>query len=219
MAVRGSTLKPISPDVVSNPISYTRRTLKFIDRYPTPKELTERIAQNGWPYKTRKEAYLTRDRALVALLYLCALRVSEALRITRDQVTIKKKSIIIEGIKLSKSHRKDKLRKSQFREYAFVPLKGERGDLGHFLQEYLALLDAKREFGIKSRLFPFKRGRAWQIVAATLGVPCHWLRAYGENFLYDAWEKDLLAVADYVKVDPQTLSQYIRRSYTKYREA
>jgi len=42
-------------------------------------------------------------------------------------------------------------------------------------------------------------------------------RALGENFLYDAWDHDILAVSDYVKVNPRTLEKYIRRSYEKYR--
>jgi hypothetical protein len=33
----------------------------------------------------------------------------------------------------------------------------------------------------------------------------------------DAWDHDMLAVSDYVKVNPLTLEKYIRRSYEKYR--
>jgi hypothetical protein len=45
----------------------------------------------------------------------------------------------------------------------------------------------------------------------------HLFRALGENYLYDAWDHDMLAVSDYVKVNPRTLEKYIRRSYEKYR--
>jgi integrase len=172
----------------------------------------ERINYDGWKYKTNQAFYKTRDSALIAVLYVCALRISEALRLTRDQFRVEEKRIVIEGIRLSKVRRKNQLRQSQFREYAFIPLEGDRGELGQKVQVYLALLSEKE------RLFPFRNVRAYQIVSATLGIPCHWLRAFGENFLYDVWEHDLLAVADYVKVDPQTLSKYIRRSYTKYKE-
>jgi len=67
------------------------------------------------------------------------------------------------------------------------------------------------------RLFPFGRSRAWQIVHST--SPAFWphlFRALGENYLYDAWDHDMLAVSDYVKVNLRTLEKYIRRSYEKY---
>ncbi len=72
--------------------------------------------------------------------------------------------------------------------------------------------------GDKDRLFPIGRSRAWQIVNSTSGeFWCHLFRALGENFLYDAWDHDMLAVSDYIKVNPRTLEKYIRRSYEKYR--
>jgi hypothetical protein len=68
------------------------------------------------------------------------------------------------------------------------------------------------------RLFPFGRSRAWQMVhSISPDFWCHLFRALGENFLYDAWDRDMLAVSDYVKVNPRTLEKYIRRSYEKYR--
>lgn len=189
-----------------------RRTLKFIDRYRTPRQLIDRINKDGWHYVTRKEFYKKRDSALCAILYVCALRVSEALRIKRDQCEIMSGRVVIEAIRLSKAHKADKIRRNQFREYAFIPLVGERAELGRMVKDYLELLDGD------DKLFCFGSSRAYRIVNATLGVPPHWLRAFGENYLYDNWEKDLLAVADYVKVDPRTLAHYIRRSYTKYKE-
>jgi hypothetical protein len=78
--------------------------------------------------------------------------------------------------------------------------------------EYLECL------GNDDRLFPFGRSRAWQIVHSfSPAFWCHLFRALGENFLYDAWDHDMLAVSDYVKVNPRTLEKYIRRSYEKYR--
>jgi hypothetical protein len=51
-----------------------------------------------------------------------------------------------------------------------------------------------------------------------LGIPPHWERAYGENYLYDLWDKDILAVASYVQVDPRTLTKYIHGTHAKYLE-
>jgi hypothetical protein len=56
------------------------------------------------------------------------------------------------------------------------------------------------------RLFPFGRSRAWQIVhSMSPAFWCHLFRALGENFFYDAWDHDILAVSDYVRVNPRTL--------------
>lgn len=195
-----------------------RRTLKFLDSYPTPENLTERtVTSQGWTYKTRQDFYKTRDMAFVAVLYVLAVRISEGVRLTRGQFTVKRNKIEVRSIKLSKTRKNGKPRVRQFRPYAFIALHGSRENLGFLVKNYLDFLDregAKPE----DRLFKFGTRRGLQIVTATLGVPAHWLRAYGEDFLYDLFRKDLLAVADYVSVDPRTLSHYLRKGYTKYPE-
>jgi len=92
-----------------------------------------------------------------------------------------------------------KPRKEQFRQEAFLPLEGERAALTQLVMDYLQLLKPQE------RLFNFGRTRALQITHSILGIPNHWLRAYGEDYLYENWDHDILAVADYVKVDPRTL--------------
>jgi len=188
-----------------------RRTLKYIQYYPSPQELYKKIVESsGWPYKTDADFYHTRDRALVALTYLLGGRISEVLRLRKNQFIEQKDRVVVRGIKLSKSRYKNRPRRVQYREEAFLPLKGERVVFTQLVLDYLKLI------GEGARLFEFGRVRAWQIINAILGVPCHWLRAYCENYLYDHWGRDILAVSDYVKVDPRTLQLYIRRSYRKY---
>ena len=200
-------------------LKMTRRTLKFIEYYPTAKEIYRLIMDGeGWLYKGSKQFYLRRDRALVSLLYLVALRVSEVLRLRRNQFlfpdeTGKEDFILIRGIKLSKSRLKDVPRKEQFRPESFLPLSGVRASLTELIVDYLEKLRGDR------LLFNFGRVRAWQIVTSLTGETCHWFRAFGEEFLYEHWDHDLLAVADYVKVDPRTLQQYIRRRWKKYKIA
>jgi len=199
-----------------------RRTLKEIPYYPTPQELYEAIIKSeGWPYKKNRELYLKRDRALVALLYLGGLRVSEALRIRKNQFIEKKDYILIRSVELSKSRVKGRPRRIRFRDVR-LPLKGERAPLTHLVLDYLKHLDDD------DRLFPWsleknKYGqiigckRAWQVVKSILPEStCHWLRAYCEDYLYSVWEGDLLAVSDYIKVDARTLQQYIRKRYERY---
>jgi hypothetical protein len=104
-----------------------------------------------------------------------------------------------------------------------LPLSGSRELLSRMVLDYVSLLRDE------DRLFPFSLEknadgqiigckRAWQIVHALLPeFTAQWLRAFGEDFLYGEWDHDLLAVSDYVKVDPRTLQEYIRKRHEKYR--
>jgi len=194
----------------------TRRTLKYIDHYPSPIEIYTKIMESkGWPYAQDQIFYLRRDRALVALLYILALRISEALRLKRSQFlfpeeTGYKDRVVVRSIELSKSRFKDKPRKEQYRQEANLPLKGSRAPLTKLVIDYVKELKGDQV------LFRFGRKRAWQIVGALTGETCHWFRAFGEDFLYEEWDHDILAVADYLKVDPRTLQEYIRRRWKKY---
>lgn len=190
-----------------------RRTLSDIKRYPSPREILDTIRLSpGWSYKESIEHYLKRDRALVSVIYLLALRISEALRLTKNQFRKETDKIVVGGIRLSKPRKKGKPRKHEYRE-GWLPLEGPREEFTTYITEYLELL------GENDKLFPFGRGRAWQIVTALTGQPCHFERAYGEDYLYEEWDHDILAVADYVKVEPRTLQEYIRKRYEKYRVA
>jgi integrase len=189
--------------------SPVRRTLKYIQNYPSSDNIYNHLTKSeGWFYKTNKQFYAARDKALVCLMYLLALRVSEVLRLKKSQFTIEKDRIIVSGIELSKSIRLGKPRNDLYRNVNWLPLHGERLKLTKLVQDYLVISD--------DQLFKFGRVRAFQITTTYLGVPNHWLRAYGENYLYDAWDHDLLAVADYIKVDGRTLGLYIRKGFMKY---
>jgi len=223
-----------------------RRTLKLIQYYPSVNEIYERIVSSpGWPYKTNLEYYRMRDQALCALVFLLGGRVSEILRLRKSQFEHRGSYVLVKGIKLSKSRIKvcrlcrrsirvderlqhlreahglnvkdaeayfaPKPRREQYREEAWLPLTGERAPLTDLVLRYLRLLQEDE------KLFKFTRVRAWQIINCILGVPPHWLRAFCENYLYEKWSGDILAVSDYIKVDVRTLQLYIRKRYRKYR--
>jgi hypothetical protein len=139
--------------------------------------------------------------------------------------------VTIRGVPLSKSVVKGKPRNVLYRDEIWLPLKGDREDLTVLVLNYLRLLQPD------DRLFPFSlrkytsisrrtgkpfdqlvgTKRAWAIVKSVLpDFTCHWLRAFGEDYLYTNWDHDLMAVADYVKVDARTLQHYLRKSYKKY---
>jgi integrase len=202
--------------LMGNRLAEDRRTLKDIQTYPTPQKLYQQVVSApGWPYKNNVERYQKRDRALVSLLYLLACRISEARRLIRKQFVMGEENdrLVVDSIKLSKPRKKGKPRRHEFRSEAWLPLKGERAPLTRLVMDYLELL------GPEDKLFSFGNSRALQITHAILGIPNHWLRAYGEDYLYETWDHDILAVADYVKVEPRTLQEYIRKRYEKYQAA
>lgn len=188
-----------------------RKTLRKIPYYPPPQEVYKTLlTAQGWPYKADRETYLIRDRSLAAITYLAGLRISETLRLKKSQFIEREDYVEIRTIELSKSRMKGKQRRDQYRE-GRLPLQGERLPLTKLALLYLEELDEDE------RLFRFKTARAWQILTALFPeATCHWLRAWCEDYLYTKWGNDLLAVADYVKVDPRTLQEYIRRRYQKY---
>jgi len=198
-----------------------RKTLKSIQYYPGPSEIYKLITEgSGWSYTQKKEFYLARDRALAALLYLGALRISEAIRIKKSMFMEKRDHVLIRGVKLSKSRVKGKPRRIEYRDVR-LPLTGEREPLTMLVLDYVRMLKG-------DRLFPFSLRknsrnqivgckRAWQIVKALLPqFTAHWLRAFGEDYLYSEWDRDILAVSDYVKVDARTLQEYLRKRHEKY---
>lgn len=188
-----------------------RKTLRKIPYYPDPKELYSKLTKSpGWPYKTHQESYLRRDLALASVTYLIGGRISEILRLKKNQFIDRDSYIEVRMVELSKSRRLGKQRKDQYRE-GRLPKKGERKPLTELVLDYIEDMDEEK------RLFKFKPQRAWQIVTALLPeYTIHWLRAFCEDYLYGEWNNDLLAVADYVKVDARTLQEYIRRRYQKY---
>ena len=186
------------------------------------------IASEGWHYKSRQEFYLTRDRSLVALLYLGDFRISEVLPIIKKQFTPKETHIHLEAVRVGKRKR------IEYRE-ARLPLEGERTCFTQLILAYLDLLkenerlypwslevktfDTKQTYKIKDGtvkpiLSVRKVGthRAWQIVNALLpNYTQHWLRAFGYNYdYYKVMDKDIFAVSDKTKADPRSVEPYLR---------
>jgi len=216
-----------------------RRTLTEIQYYPRPYEIYKDLMMSpGWKYKTKPEEFLRRDRALAAILYVGELRVSEAIRLKKNQFENREDHIFVKAIRLSKR----KPGKVAYRE-ARLPLTGERAKFTELILDYLNTLDDDQRlfpWSLKERVYVLKRKyttkdgqvknyrsvqlvgtkRAWQIVNALLpNWTQHWLRAFGEDFLYDKFDHDILAVADEVKVDARTLQLYLRKRHEKYKPA
>ena len=174
-------------------------------------------------------------RALVSLLYCGELRVSEALRLVKSQFSKEKDCIKIKNVLLSKRHPGA----LEYREVR-LPLKGERSPFTELITTYLD------QIAPEDRLFPWslevrkyhtkkfyktRKGetkerlshkmigtsRAWWTVKSLLpDYTEHWLRLFGESYLYRVRDHDILAVADEVKVDARTLQGYLRSEHEKW---
>ena len=206
-----------------------RRTLSKIDRVIMPNELIEliksrrglwrrRVLERHWYSRERLDFYWIRDTSLVAMTYLSASRISEVLRIRRDMVVEYPDRYVIQGVLLSKRILEDvydekgrlvrRKSKTLYREI-WLPKKGERKVLTDMVIRWLEICPSER-------LYPFSRQRAWDIINVLTGYPPHWWRAFGESYLYEKWNFDLMAVADYVKVDPTVLREYLKGRYKRY---
>jgi integrase len=205
-----------------------RRVLNDIDKVPSPTELYQELTTSpGWNYKINTEFYLARDRALVSLMYLLACRISEVIQLKQSQFKQVAKHILIESILLSKR----KPGKVKYRE-GMLPLRGSRSEFTLLILHYIDML--KIETPDQDRLFTFSlekkqygnsvrlvgTRRAWEVIKALLpNITDHWLRAFGDDYLYDAWDHDIMAVSDYTKQDARTLQGYLRKRYKKYHAA
>lgn len=213
----------------------TRKTLNQIKHNPTPQELYNKLIKSkGWKYNTEQKRFLTRDRALAALLYLGDFRISEVLPLTKENFEELPNYIWVKDVIVGKKRHN----KIEYRE-AKLPLEGEREIFTQLILAYLSMI------GSEERLFPWslekrkipvgkyllKDGtektrysvqmigtkRAWQIINALLPeYTQHWLRAFGYNYDYDNMDHDIMAVSDKTKADPRSLQPYLRRRYEKY---
>ena len=204
-----------------------KQTVIHESDYPSPKEILETISDpnNGWDYAAEdQEPYLQRDRAGTALVYLGALRISEMLRINTSQFNYDHENYIeIKQVKLSK--RAPTSRLARFREVILpIPKDMIQRDLPRFVLSEMVLDQAKRVGG-NGIFFPnmdrspgkaLRTFRAYQIISKLTGKYCHYFRGAGENFLYEAWDYDGYAVADYLKVDPRTLATYLHGGYKRH---
>lgn len=195
-------------------IGVKRRTLEDIREKLSPAQIYELITAKTWPYKTELEFYHSRDRALMALLYLTAGRITEVLSLRKKQfqLDLDPDFLIITNMIVVK--RKKKARKGlPIRDE--VPL-AKRGPLLRFTQFVLNYMDMIKN--PEDKLFRFGRSRAWQIVNYVTGKWCHFFRSQSESY-YGKIFSNIFALKDFVMVtDAKTLSQYVKTDWREYRD-
>ena len=195
-------------------VDVKRRTLDDVE-FQRPSELLELIKSRSWPYKTNREFYEVRDRALISLLYLTCGRISEVLSLTKKQFVFDEDPdfIIVKNMIVVKRKRKAKRKRRSIREEVPLPRAGPMSLFTQFVAEYLNRLSDPEE-----KLFKFGRHRAWQIVSFITGKWCHYFRIQGESW-YGKIFSNIFALKDFVGVvDASTLSDYVKTDWKDYRD-
>ena len=202
---------------------WSRRTVKAIPDYPDPESLLETLARSGgWPYDEKRAAtgqialWRARDRALVSLLYVGMLRVSEALRLRRGQFEIGEAAVRVTNVALSKRQT------PEWRKVVNLPTSGERAPFTRFITQYIAMLDAKPSSESDYLLFegsrrdghprPLSTRRAWDLTYSLTGAFNHFFRAVGEDYMAHQPGVILPDLGAYLKVNPAIIATYVHNA-------
>jgi integrase len=196
-------------------IGIKRRTLNDV-YFLRPNEIYEIITNKTWPYKTNKEFYEKRDRALMALLYLTCGRISEVLSLKKKQFDLESEPdfIIVRNMIVVKRKKKAKRKSRAIRDEVPLPKEGPLAPFTKLVLEYLQLIENPED-----KLFPIGRNRAYKIVRYVTGQWPHWFRSQGESW-YGKVFSNIFALKDYVGVvSAEVLSDYVKTDWREYRKA
>lgn len=155
--------------------------------------LFDLMTRKVWIYKTNRELYELRDKALIALLILTGARISEALKFRRKQFRIYQDRIVLSSFTSLKGGRR--------RSKVIMPKSGRFRRFTRVFEEWLSHLEDEEHyvfptgsaFGLNYNRH-IKRKRAHQIILFITGKFPHWFRAVCANiygkliFNNDAWK-------------------------------
>ncbi len=202
-------------------VGVRRRTNEDIKERLGLEQIYGLIACKTWPYKTQPDFYHRRDRALMALLFLTAGRISEVLSLRKEQFDFEadKNFIVIRNMILVKrlKTRKGKPvrhRTAPIRDEVPLPLKGPLSKFTGLVEEYISRIKDPKE-----KLFEFKRHRAWQIINYVTGQWCHWFRSQAESYYGRYVFNTPFALRDFVGVsDIESLGPYVKTQWRDYQD-
>jgi integrase len=153
------------------------------DIKPLVIELVDIIKKTSWNYKSEfRDLFIMRDRALVSVLILSGLRISEALSLRLDQIRERPKKFLLLSVPT--------LKNGSVRKEIELPIDGSLGEITKFFTEWYRFLNEKPQ---AKWLFPsgcssglvlkdhLSRWRAHRIMYITTNLFPHWFRAVCEN--------------------------------------
>jgi len=202
-------------------VNVKRRTNEDIKERYSIKQIYDLVTSKAWPYKTNESFYITRDKALMSLLFLSAGRISEVLSLTKEQFdfeadrnfVIIRNMVLVKRLKMRKG-KPVKHRTSPIRDEVPLPLRGPLSKFTRLVLDYLNLLSDP-----KAKLFNFKRHRAWQIVNYVTGEWCHWFRSQAESYYGKYVFNTPFALRDFVGIsDIESLGPYVKTEWRDYKD-
>lgn len=189
-------------------LSRGKRGVEDIALYLEPKELVEKVlAAKDLQYKQNMEYYRKRDRALLSLLALSGLRISEILSLQTAQFDLESDSefVIIQDAAILKR------RKETIKVDIPLPKEGPLEPLTNIIIDYI-------ECARKGPIFKIGRSRAWQIITQMTGNWCHYYRSQRISFLVNKLRStDIVSKIMGIK-SPQTISHYYKTEWRQHRE-
>jgi len=177
-------------------------------------ELETIINLSGWNYKTNIALFKLRDRALICLLILTGLRISEALRLRKLQFRVYDNEIVLANA--------ETVKRGLLRTKIVLPKTGRLGTFTLVFEEWLNTIPNEESYvfakgtSLRAGSFlwdkPLSTKRAFWIIKTTTGKFPQWFRAVCETvygrliFKSDAWKlkafmglKRLDSTSPYVK--------------------
>lgn len=181
----------------------TRRSVVDIHHYDPPAEIYKAITSEAYPYTERTQQLQARDKALMAVIYATAARVSEVIPgktrvgqtpglqaqdIIFDQDFIRIRNL--RQIKVKTFERSGvTIPITDPLEYPVrfeIPLPRNQGSLAPFTELIESYLDTQDT----GPLFPVTRQYAHRIINRDSGLWCHYLRDQGIRYWYRVFKGD-----------------------------
>lgn len=183
-----------------------RRTLADKGKRVEPEQILKWLEARHWRYSWNREWYELRDKALISLLYLTCGRISEVLRLRREQFKDQRNFLIVKEYQVVKNT------VNPIRDDWALPKQGRLAPFTAIILKHLEKLPEKR-----SRLFNIGRARAWQITKKITGKWCHWFRAMGEAYYMRNVFKDPVKCASALRLRrSDTLIEYVPYEWQDY---
>ena len=221
-----------------------RKDIRKTDYLP-PQKIYNLITEQEWPYKggkfkTKGAEYgcrrlHSRDRALMALLYLTSGRILEVLQLIKNQFRVDKEDkdfLVIIGFWVSK-RMDDHVRKvpvwiEKEKRYVAVerhipasehpepdiplPRVGQLAPLTKLVEDYLEYLDQDEQ------LFTFGESRAWTIVNYITGKWNHWFRAQSLSFQVNLLRSTIAVAKQRGISNPSTIEHYYVSDWKQFKD-
>jgi hypothetical protein len=170
-----------------------------------PEEILEWIEKKHWHYGLTDQAfYIARDRALVSLTYVLCGRIGEILALTKNQFEDTEKYLIIHNYHVEKN------KQNPLRDNWALSKVGRLAPFTMYTLGYLAMLKS-------SKLFLFKRSRAFQIIKHISGFWPHWFRCMGEAYYMRNVFKEPVKCATALRLRrSDTLIEYVPFNWEDY---